>query len=173
MGHLRAVKDPLRTALAARLLPASSRIRVLHLGAALSDDMADAARAEQTSNPRYRWLGEQPRWKALRLLSRCRLLSLTSQLEGGANAISEAVTLSVPVLSSHIAGSIGLLGDDYPGFFPCGDAQALAELLLRAETDAAFYQQLRAGCERQRPLFEPARELESWRELLAELESEA
>ncbi len=169
LGHLRAVKDPMRTALAARRLPASSQVRVLHLGSALSDDMAAAAREEERVNPRYRWLGERPRWQALRILSRCRLLSLTSKLEGGANVISEAVTLSVPVVSSHIAGSIGLLGADYPGFFPYGDTQALAELLERAETDARFYRQLSDRCDRRRPLFEPARERESWRQLLADL----
>jgi putative glycosyltransferase (TIGR04348 family) len=171
MGHLRDVKDPLRTAQAARLLPDSSRIHVIHLGGAHTDDMAAAARAEQASNKRYRWLGEQPRGKALRLLSRCRLLSLTSKLEGGANVISEAVTYSVPVLSSRIAGSIGLLGEDYPGFFPYGDTRALADLMYRAETDEEFYRQLQSACERQRPLFEPAQERESWRRLLEEFES--
>ncbi len=45
MGHLRAVKDPLRTALAARLLPASSRIKVLHVGGALDAELAEQARA--------------------------------------------------------------------------------------------------------------------------------
>src|SRR5262249_59814769 len=40
MGHLRPVKDPFRTALAARLLPPSSRARVLHVGAALRADPA-------------------------------------------------------------------------------------------------------------------------------------
>jgi glycosyltransferase involved in cell wall biosynthesis len=169
MGHLRPVKDPFRTALAARLLPESSRIRVVHLGAALSDDMAAAARVEEKANPRYRWLGEQPRWKALRILSRSRLLSLTSELEGGANVVSEAVTLSVPVVSSRIAGSIGLLGEDYPGFFPFGDTQSLADLLHRAETDTTFYKDLKRFGRRQRPLFEPARERASWRQLLAEL----
>ena len=34
IGHLRAEKDPFRTALAARLLPAESRVRVLHYGKA-------------------------------------------------------------------------------------------------------------------------------------------
>lgn len=34
IGHLRAVKDPFRTAVAARLLPASSKIRILQVGAA-------------------------------------------------------------------------------------------------------------------------------------------
>lgn len=169
MGHLRSVKDPFRTALAARLLPASSRVKVLHLGAALSDDMAEQARAVAAENPRYEWLGELPRSDALRVLSRCRLLSLTSALEGGANVISEAVTLGVPVVSSHISGSIGLLGDDYPGYFPFGDTHALTDLLGRAETDAAFYNLLCDRCARRQPLFEPARERQSWQELLREL----
>lgn len=169
MGHLRPVKDPFRTALAARLLPADSRIRVLHLGGPLSDDMAEQARAEAAANPRYRWLGERPRGQALRLLGRCRLLSLTSHLEGGANVISEALAARVPVVSSRIAGSIGLLGADYPGYFPVGDTRALADLLHRAETDANFYNKLRAWCDRRRPLFEPARERQSWADLLREL----
>jgi putative glycosyltransferase (TIGR04348 family) len=169
MGHLRPVKDPLRTALAARLLPAASRIQVLHIGGALSEELAEQARAEQARSPRYRWLGELPRSEALGMLSRCRLLSLTSVSEGGANAISEAVVAGVPVISSRIDGSIGLLGEDYPGYFPVGDTQALADLLWRAETDTAFYNTLRDGCARLRPLFDPARERQSWDELLREL----
>jgi putative glycosyltransferase (TIGR04348 family) len=169
MGHLRPVKDPLRTAWAARLLPTSSCVRVLHVGGALSDDLAEQARAEEACNPRYRWLGERPRRKALRLLARCRLLALTSELEGGANVISEAIALGVPVVSSRIAGSVGLLGHDYPGYFPFGDTQALADLLQRAETDRAFYDALCVQGAQRRPLFEPARERTSWHELLGEL----
>jgi putative glycosyltransferase (TIGR04348 family) len=169
MGHLRPVKDPLRTALAARLLPAASRIQVLHVGGALSKELAEAARAEEGRNWRYHWLGELPQGEALCVLSRCRLLSLTSESEGGANVISEAVAMGVPVIASHVAGSIGLLGHDYPGFFPFGDTQALADLLRRAETDVDFYNDLRDRCDRLRPLFEPARERQSWKELLREL----
>jgi putative glycosyltransferase (TIGR04348 family) len=169
MGHLRPVKDPFRTALAARLLPPSSRVRVLHLGAALGEEMAAAARAEAAANPRYRWLGEVPRWKALRVLARCRLLSLTSELEGGANVISEALAAAVPVLSSRIAGSVGLLGEEYPGYFPFGDTETLARLLGLAEADAAFYRALKEACSRRRPLVDPARERRSWEELLGEL----
>jgi putative glycosyltransferase (TIGR04348 family) len=169
LGHLRPVKDPFRTALAARLLPPTSRVRVLHLGAALSEEMADKARAEAAANPRYRWLGEVPRWKALRVLTRCRLLVLTSELEGGANVVSEALAASTPVLSTRIAGSVGLLGEEYPGYFPVGDAEALARLLGRAEADAAFYRALQARCARLRPLVDPARERRSWEELLLEL----
>jgi putative glycosyltransferase (TIGR04348 family) len=169
MGHLRPVKAPFHTARAARLLPDSSRVRVLHMGAALSDEMAEEARAEAASNPRYQWLGERPRDEALEILSGCQLLSLTSEQEGGANVISEAVMLGVPVVSSLIAGSVGLLGDDFPGYFPFGDTSALSKLLSRAETDQEFYQELIAHGERRRPLFEPAFERQRWDELLREL----
>ncbi len=169
MGHLRPVKDPFRTALAAALLPAASHIEVLHLGGALSDDMAEEARAMAAANSRYHWLGELPWTEAMKVLSRSRLLSLTSELEGGANVISEAVVLGVPVVSSRIAGSIGLLGEDYPGYFPVHDTQALADLLWRAETDAAFYQLLSDRCAARRFLFEPVHERETWNRLLAEL----
>lgn len=169
VGHLRPVKDPLRTALAARRLPAASRIEVFHLGGALSEELAEQAQAEAARNPRYHWLGELPRSEALGVLSRCRLLSLTSQSEGGANVISEAVVAGVPVISSHIVGSVGLLGEDYPGYFPVGDTQALANLLWRAETDSAFYNGLRDCGARLRPLFDPAREKQSWQDLLREL----
>src|SRR5213079_1662071 len=36
LGHLRPVKDPFRAAAAARLLPATSRVRIVQIGAALS-----------------------------------------------------------------------------------------------------------------------------------------
>jgi putative glycosyltransferase (TIGR04348 family) len=169
MGHLRLVKDPMRTALAARLLPAASRIQVLHIGGALSGELAEQARAEAAQNPRYHWLGELPQTEALAVLSRCRLLSLTSESEGGANVISEAVVAGVPVISSHIDGSIGLLGADYPGYFPVGDTQALANLLWQAEADTEFYNTLRDRCARLRPLFDPDREKQSWEDLLREL----
>ena len=169
MGHLRPVKDPMRTALAVRLLPAACRIQVLHIGGALSEELAEQARAEAVGNPRYHWLGELPQSEALTVLSRCRLLSLTSESEGGANVISEAVVAGVPVVSSRIDGSIGLLGEDYPGYFPVGDTQALANLLWQAETDVDFYNNLRERCARLQPLFDPARERQSWKELLREL----
>jgi putative glycosyltransferase (TIGR04348 family) len=171
LGHLRQVKDPFRTAVASRLLPPLSDVRVLHVGGALSPDMAEQARAEAAVNPRYHWLGDLPRWKALRTLARSRLLVLTSRLEGGANAISEAVTVGVPVIASDIPGSVGLLGSAYPGYFPVGDTRALAGLLRRAETDAGFYNALKACCRRLRPLFRPARERQTWSRLLQELGS--
>lgn len=167
--HMRAVKDPFRGAEATRRLPPTSRIRLLHVGAPLEEGAAERAREESAANPRYRWLGELPRWKALRVLARSRLLLLTSRLEGGANAVSEALATGVPVISSRIPGSEGILGKDYPGFFPVEDAGSLARLLHRAESDGAFYATLKKRCRRLAPLVDPRREIASWAHLLREV----
>jgi putative glycosyltransferase (TIGR04348 family) len=169
LAHLRPVKDPLRTAFAARLVPSSSKIQVVHLGSALDETLAQEARKEMAINPRYRWLGERPQVEALRMLASSRLMVLTSRLEGGANAVSEAIACSVPVISSRISGSIGLLGEEYPGYFPVGDTQALSDLLRHAENDAGFYESLTSWCKRRAALFNPANERRAWQDLLREL----
>ncbi|MGH9787263.1 MAG: selenoneine biosynthesis selenosugar synthase SenB [Candidatus Acidiferrales bacterium] len=169
VGHLRGVKDPFRAALAARRLPADSRIRIRHAGAALEPGMAARARGEARRNPRYGWLGNVSPAAARHLIAGSRLLVLSSRLEGGANVISEAAMDSVPVLASRIPGSVGLLGHGYPGYFPAGDTRALARLLRRAETDPRFYARLRRGCAKRAPLFHPARERAAWKKLLGEL----
>jgi len=135
LSHLRGEKDPLRAALALRLLPAESKVRVIHAGEALSSFWKSKARAAQKRDSRFRWLGEIPRRQAQRLLARSRLLVLSSRMEGGANVISEAIVNAVPVVASHIPGNVGLLGDNYPGYFPVGDTLSLARLLLHAEND--------------------------------------
>jgi putative glycosyltransferase (TIGR04348 family) len=169
IGHLRSEKDPLRTALAARRLPASSRIEVVHVGRALSKDMEKRARAEARLNPRYRWIGELPHWKTRRLLAGSELLSLTSRMEGSSNVLSEAIASSVPVVVSKISGLIGTLGESYPGYFSVGRTRELARLLRRAESDKRFYRALKSHCVRLRPLVDPKRERETWKKLLDEL----
>ncbi len=169
LGHLREVKDPFRTALASRLLPSTSRLRVLHVGKALDQDMLQQAQAEMRHNPRYRWLGEVPRWRALRILAGSHVMVLSSLSEGGANVVSEALAVGVPIIASRIAGSVGLLGEDYPGYFPVQDTASLASLLERVESDAGFYATLSDWARQLAPLVEPERELQSWAQLLEEL----
>lgn len=169
VGNLREIKDPFRAAQAARLLPASSRIRIRHAGAALYDEMLRCAEAEAAENPRYEWLGEIEHEQALELISSSRCLVHSSRAEGGANVLSEALAASVAILSSRIPGSVGILGPDYPGFFPVGDTAALADLLQRAETEPGFYQTLDSACRSLAPLTDPAREQDSWSRLLLEL----
>lgn len=169
VGHLRSIKDPFRTPMAVRSLPPASRIRVVHAGAAMTDQMARRARAEEQSNSRYRWLGEIPRWRVRRLIASSHLLVLSSKMEGGANVISEAVVDGTPVLASRIPGSLGLLGADYPAFYRFGDTEALRSLLLRAEADPIFYGKLLGRGAKLAALFRPARERATWRDLLTEL----
>lgn len=166
-GHLREEKDPFRVAAAAALLPQQSRVRVTHIGGAMSDAMAKEAQAWMQREPRYRWLGEVPHGKALRLLARSRLMVISSRMEGGANVVSEALANHVPVIGSRIAGNIGMLGRGYAGYYPLEDEQALARLLSRAETDAAFYRKLAAQCRARKPLTTHAHEREALRKVLA------
>jgi putative glycosyltransferase (TIGR04348 family) len=169
IGHLRPVKDPFRAAQAAKLLPPSSNIRILHIGFAMTKEMEDRARAEMRKNPRYQWLGEQAKWRTHRLLSRSDLCVLSSQMEGGANVLSESLVANVPVLASRIAGTVGILGADYPGYFEVGNTRQLARLMIRAETEVGFLKQLLNWYERLAPEFVPAREQSAWAELLSEL----
>jgi len=169
VGELREVKDPFRTGLAARRLPSSSTISVLHVGAASSDDMAERAAKEEHANPRYHWLGEVSHGETLELMARCRLLSISSRHEGGPNILTEAIGLGTPVVATRIPGTSGVLGDDYPGYFPVEDTEALCELLQRAETDSTFYESLQQACAGLADVTSPAREHQAWKTLLEEI----
>lgn len=169
IGHLRAVKDPFRTAIAARLLPESSRIRVLQVGGAMTDAMAARARKEVRINKRYKWLGEQSRTQVRRILKKSQACVISSRMEGGANVLSEAIVDSVPILASRVDGNVGILGADYPGYFEFGNTRELAQLLIRLETSAEYLATLRNRVKSLEPLFTPAREQQAWSDLIGEL----
>jgi putative glycosyltransferase (TIGR04348 family) len=169
IGHLRAVKDPFRTAMAARLLPDTSAIRVLQVGGAMTEAMSNRARKEMTANKRYRWLGDQPQSRVRSILNKSSICVLSSRMEGGANVLSEAIAASVPILASRIDGNIGILGTDYPGYFDAGDTRQLARLLMRAETSPKYLAELKARTERLSFLTDPAREERAWSDLIDEL----
>jgi len=157
IGHLRDEKDPL-TFMRAAALVASPSARLLHIGGALDPELGRQAEATAAAQPRYRWLGALPHAEARQRLKRSHLMAITSRMEGGANVIIEAVTSGVPVLASDISGNRGMLGDDYAGYFPPGDAAALARLIDRSIADPAYLAQLRAQCAARAPLFAPAAE---------------
>jgi putative glycosyltransferase (TIGR04348 family) len=166
-GHLREEKDPFRGAEALSLLPAESRIRITHIGGARDREMAAAASRWMKKEPRYVWLGELAHRQALATLARARLMLISSWMEGGANVVSEALTAGVPVIASKISGNIGMLGGSYRGYYPAGDARALAKLLGKAESDAGFLATLRRQCAARRPLISATREKRSLRAILA------
>lgn len=168
-GHLRKEKDPFRTAAALAHLPKASGIRVTHIGGAMSDAMKTQANAWMKREPRYRWHGEVAQGKALRMLARGRLMVISSRLEGGANVVSEALVNGVPVIASRVSGNIGMLGKGYAGYYALEDERALARMLWRAESDAAYYQKIAAQCRARSAMLTYAGERSALRRLLAEL----
>ena len=169
VGHLRQEKDPLLPARAVRSLPSSSRIRVRHYGRAHNEEWAAAARHEMGHNARYTWFGEVPRWQIRLALSTSRLMAVSSIMEGGPNCLSEAIVAGLPAVATDIDGCVGVLGEDYPGYFPVGDGNALRELLLHAEQDSAYLSELEKAVAMIAPQFTRERERQRWARLLNEL----
>ena len=133
----------------------------------MSPEAAAQAREEAARNPRYKWLGELSPGRARALIGRSHLLCLTSEMEGGANVLSEAAAAGTPILASRIACTEGLLGSDYPGLFPVGDERALSAALLRAERDPAFLADLERRALALGETLSPAAEKAAWAALLA------
>ena len=167
-GHLRAEKDSLRPAYAVRSLPSHSRIQISHYGKAHTQQWEHNARLEMARNSRYRWYGEISQSLLQVKFSQADLLILPSRMEGGANIISEAIMAGLPIISSNIEGSIGLLGSEYLGYFEVENTKQIKQMLLRCESDTQFYKTLIQQCKSRRYLFNPSREKHSWSKLLAE-----
>ena len=157
IGHLRGEKDPMRTALALEHLRAE-QVEVVHLGAALDPAIGAEAQRWMAREPRYRWLGSVTHSRALAWLARSHVLVVSSAMEGGANVIAEAARVGTPVIASRVSGNVGMLGRDYPGYFPLYQEKRLAGLLARAATDKGFYRRLKQCLLKRRPLFAPAAE---------------
>ncbi len=158
IGHLREEKDPLRALAALALIPEQAAIELLQIGDSLDQSIARAARLGARRDRRYRWLGGVPHGRALKLLASSHAMVISSRMEGGANVVSEAIRIGVPVLASRISGNAGLLGAGYRGYFPLGDERSLARLMARAARDRRFYRALKAQIARLRPLAAPANE---------------
>ena len=173
VGHLRDEKWPQTLFEAARLLRADEGIRIDHIGHALEPALGEAARQTALDCPHYRWLGGLPHAATRQRIQRAHVLVHTSRMEGGAHAILEAVRCGTPVLASRIPGNVGMLGEGYGGYFPGGDAHALAALLRQCRdglaAPAGRLEALQAQCTARAPLFDPMAEKAALLALLAEL----
>jgi putative glycosyltransferase (TIGR04348 family) len=170
VGHLREEKSPQTLFAVARLLSDHADILIDHIGAALDLELGQQAQACAATCPHYRWLGGLSHEATRRHIQRAHLLVNASCIEGGAHVLMEAMCSGTPVVASKIAGNLGMLGSNYAGYFEQGDAQTLADLLMRCRADQTpehaddathadnFYHQLQAQCAQRTPWFAPASE---------------
>lgn len=173
VGHLRAEKDPATLMAAARLLSDHRDIAIDHIGAPLDAALGQAAEQTHRDCPQYRWLGSVPHGATRQRIQRAHVLVHTSVMEGGAHVVMEAVCSGTPVIASRIPGNIGMLGTDYRGYFPPGDAPTLAALLREARSSQhqpdGLLAHLTMQCARRAPLFSPAAERQGLLDLIATL----
>ena len=155
VAHLRDEKDPRTVFDAWRLLPGDVQVTLTVIGAALDPALGDAARDLVAADPRVRWLGARPHGWTRQAIKRAHLLLCPSKMEGGANVVVEAITAGTPVIASRMSGNLGMLGAGYAGYFPVGDAAALAQLLTRIAREPPLSNMLAAQCARRAPLFAP------------------
>ncbi len=167
VGHLRPEKDPETVFRAIERLHAETDIHFLHIGAPLDDALA--ARAASLESKNYHWAGALAHGLTRAALKRAHVLVHASVMEGGANVIVEAITAGTPVLASKMSGNVGMLGQQYAGYFPVGDDAALAELLKRCVHDANFLSRLNIACQARAKLFLPATERASLHAVINQL----
>jgi putative glycosyltransferase (TIGR04348 family) len=164
VGHLRAEKSPQTIFESVRLLGRISdcdNIHITHIGEAsgkAGHPFAEEARLLTASSRHYRWVSGLPHGLTRAAIKRSHLLIHPSILEGGANVIVEAITAGTPVIASRMSGNVGMLGADYSGYFPVGDAEALTALLRQCATNPNTLTRLGTACKARAKLFSPNEE---------------
>jgi len=168
VAHLRDEKDPRTVFDAWGLLPADLPVTLTIIGAALDPALGQAARDLSAADPRVRWFGPRHNAWTRQAIKRAQLLLCPSKMEGGANVVVEAITAGTPVVASRMSGNLGMLGPDYAGYFPVGNAAALARLLTRIVREPSLSNTLAAQCARRAPLFTPDAERRTLEKAIAE-----
>jgi glycosyltransferase involved in cell wall biosynthesis len=169
VGHLRDEKSPQTYFEAARLLAHHHDILLDHAGAALDPELGKQANALMRDCPHYRWLGPVPHAQARRRIQAAHVLVHPSTMEGGAHVVTEAIRSGTPVLASGIDGNVGLLGEDYRGYFPAGNSAALVALLQGLRDEPAMLVDLQKQCAARAALFDPVHERNTLHRLVVEL----
>jgi glycosyltransferase involved in cell wall biosynthesis len=177
-GHVRSEKDPL-TGLAgfAQAFPMAqladgSPTHLTHVGGARDPSAVEAlvATASQLPTGSVSLLGARVHEEAVGLMRTHHCLIQPSRMEGGALVISEAAAHRLPVLASRIDGHLGLLGEDYPGYFTVGDPSDLAAVMRRFAESASFREELRSALIQNTPaLTSPALEKTQLKSLIERL----
>ncbi|MGK0186008.1 MAG: glycosyltransferase involved in cell wall biosynthesis [Verrucomicrobiales bacterium] len=170
LSNLRSEKVPLLAGEALHFLPKPTTIRVHHYGEPIDPELAQQAELlTENSDGHYQWHGGIEHPQAMQALTDADAFINSSNFEGGANAVCEAIALGTPVLATDIPGNVGILGADYPGLFAKGDATALARLLSECAQRGTFLASLEAHCAALASSFAPEVETALWRRLIADI----
>ena len=164
VGHLREVKQPFMAVESMQLLDGS--VRLVLLGDAVALNYDSVAMGWQARDPRFEWLGRREYREALKWMQRSVATINTSLVEGGANSVGESIVLGVPVLASRIEGNVGMLGEDYDGYFSPDDKQELANLMSRVISGGKFLERLRDQVRARAKIFLRENEKRGWMKLI-------
>ncbi len=141
VGHMRAVKQPFMGVEALQLLDDS--VRFMLLGKEVDPGLGKLAEGWQVRDPRFKWLGGLGYVETLGWMKRSVVTVNTSLMEGGSNSVGESIVLGVPVLATRIEGNVGMLGEDYAGYFDVDDEQGLSDLMYKVLNDPSYLEMLR------------------------------
>ncbi|YCM44811.1 glycosyltransferase [Verrucomicrobiaceae bacterium 227] len=166
VGHLRPVKQSFLTIEAVARHPEWKDVEVWQIGESLDEQCTAEAREWEKRDSRYRWFGGLPREESLALCARSSLTVNSSILEGGANAVLEAMTMGVPVLANKIEGNLGLLGDDYPGYFE-GEMDEILSKVITGGVDLLAWKDHSSS---RLPQFSREHEAACWLDLFGKLD---
>ena len=86
--------------------------------------------------------------------------------------MSEAIVAGLPVIATAIDGCMGVLGAEYPGFFPVGHEDELTDMLVRAEQDSVYLSSLEIALAGMAPQLTRQVERQRWAQLLEELDGD-
>ncbi len=145
-GHVRSEKDPLtglagfRRAFPDGRLATGAATSLTHVGGARDPLAVEALVHEAQRAPagHIRLLGARPHHEAVGLMQSHHCLIQPSRMEGGALVVSEAAAHRLPILASRVDGHLGLLGEDYPGYFEAGQPDDLAKRMRQFANDAGY-----------------------------------
>jgi hypothetical protein len=102
IGHLREVKDPFRAAMAARLLPAVSRVQIIHVGGAMNEKMANRASPIRKTNTSLKTKQcAPPIWKSATIIPKRMSSGFPRNLAGNTSAIRRSRRPSVKLLTTR------------------------------------------------------------------------
>lgn len=164
VGHLREEKMPETYLRAALILKNEAGILLEHAGEALDEKYIPLLKQTSAECPHYHWLGGLSYEQSRKKMQEAHILVHCSKMEGGAHVIMEAVRSGTPVLASRIDGNVGMLGEDYSGYFELDNAEQLAALLLqlrdelKADNKAGLNHTLQLQSKLRAPLFAPEHE---------------